>query len=47
MILHPRTTCEAVIVNVNKRPVSADALAFIPNYILGVDLFNSKRAVEG
>ena len=31
----------------NKRSVSADARAFIPNYLLGVDLFNSKRTVEG
>ena len=46
-IRHPRTTFGAVIVNVNKRSVSADTRAFIPNYLLGVDLFNSKRKVEG
>ena len=31
----------------NKRSVSADAHTFIPNYLLGVDLFNSQRAIEG
>ena len=37
-----RTTFGAVIVNVNKRSVSADARTFTPNYLLGVsfDLFN-------
>ena len=44
---HPRTTFAAVIVNVNKRSVSADARTFTPNYLLGVDLFISKRTVEG
>ena len=34
-------------VNVKKRTVSADALSFIPNYLLRVDLFNSKRTAEG
>ena len=38
VIRHPRTNFRAVIVNVNKRSASA----FIPNYLLGVDLFNSK-----
>ena len=33
--------------NVNKRSVSADARTFTPNYLLGVDLFISKRTVEG
>ena len=47
VIRHPRTTFGAVIVNVNKRSVSADARTFTPNYLLGVDLFNSKRTVEG
>ena len=47
VIRHPRTTFGAVIVNVNKRSVSADARTFTPNYLLGVDLFNSKRIVEG
>ena len=46
-IRHPRTTFGAVVVNVNKRFVSADARAFIPNYVLCVDIFNSKRSVEG
>ena len=46
VIRHPRTTFGAVIVNVNKRSVSADARTFTPN-LLGVDLFNSKRTVEG
>ena len=45
-IRHPRTTFGAVVVNVNKRSVSADARTFTPNYLLGVDLFNSKRTVE-
>ena len=36
-----------MIVNVNKRSVSADASAFTPNYLLGVDLLNSKHTVEG
>ena len=44
---HPCTTFGAVIVNVNKRLVSADAPAFTPNYLLGVDLFNTKCTVEG
>ena len=47
VIRDQRTTFVAVIVNVNKRSVSADARAFTPNYLLGVDLFNSKRTVEG
>ena len=47
VIRHPRTTFGAVIVNVNKRLVSAEVRAFTPNYLLGVDLFNSKRTVEG
>ena len=46
VVRHPRTTFGAVIVNVNKRSISADAHAFIPNYRLRVDLFNSKRIVE-
>ena len=37
VIRHPRTTFGAVIVNVNKRSVSADARAFIPNYLLVVE----------
>ena len=41
VIRHPCTTFGAVIVNVDKRSVSADACAFTPNYLLGVDLFNS------
>ena len=45
-IRHLRTTFGAVIVNVNKRSVSADARKFTPNYLLGPDLFNSKRTVE-
>ena len=32
VICHPRTTFRAVIVNVNKRSVSADVRAFTPNY---------------
>ena len=47
MIHHPRTTSGAVIVNVNKRYVSADARTFTSNYLLDVDLFNSKRNVDG
>ena len=47
VIRHPRTNFGAVIVNVNKRSVSADGRTFTPNYLLGVDLFNSKRTVEG
>ena len=47
VIRHPRTTFGAVIMNVNKRSVSADARTFTPNYLLGVDLFISKRTVEG
>ena len=47
VIRHPRTTFGAVIVNVNKRLVSTEVRAFTPNYLLGVDLFNSKRTVEG
>ena len=47
VIRHPRTTFGALIVNVNKRSISADAGAFIPNYQLSVDLFNSKRTDEG
>ena len=46
-IRHPRTTFGAVIVNVNKRSVSANARAFTPNYLLGVDLYNSKCTVDG
>ena len=30
-----------------KQTVSADARALSSNYLLGVDLFNSKRTVEG
>ena len=44
---HPPTTFGAVIMNINKRSVSADARAFTPNYLLSVDLFNSKCTVEG
>ena len=40
VIRHPRITFGAVIMNVNKRSVSADARGFTPNYLLGVDLFN-------
>ena len=40
VIRHPRTTFGAVVVIVNKRSVSADARAFSPNYLRGVDLFN-------
>ena len=49
VIRHPRTTFGAVIVNVNKRSVTADARVFTPNYLdlLCVDLFNSERTVEG
>ena len=47
VIRHPRTTFGGVIVNVNKRSVSTDARAFTPNYPLDVDLFDSKRTVEG
>ena len=47
VIRHPRATFRVVVVNVNKRSVSADARAFIPNYLLRVDLFDSKRIVEG
>ena len=39
VIRHPRTTFGAVIVYVNKLSVSADARAFTPTYLLGVDLF--------
>ena len=39
VIRHPRTALGAVIVNVNKRSVSADARPFTPNYLLGVGLF--------
>ena len=46
VIRHARTTCEAMIENVNKRSVSADARAFISNNLLGVDLFISKRTVK-
>ena len=43
-VIH-RTTFGAVVVNVNKCSVSADARAFTPNYMycLGVNLFYSKR----
>ena len=44
---HPCTTFGTVIVKVNKRSVSADAHAFVSNNLLGVDLFDSKRTVEG
>ena len=50
VIPHPLTAFGAVVVNVNKRSVSAEARAFTPNYpLLGVDLItcNSKRTVEG
>ena len=47
VIRHPHTNFGAVVVNVNKLSVLADALAFTPNYVLGVDLFNSKHTVEG
>ena len=43
VIRHPRTTFGAVVLNVNKRPVPADARTFTPNYVLGVDLFIFKR----
>ena len=46
-IPHPLTTPKAVVVNVKKRPFSADTSAFIPKYLLGADLFNSKRTVRG
>ena len=39
VIRHSRTTLGAVTVNVNKHSVSADARSFIPNYLLGVNLF--------
>ena len=32
VIRHPRTIFRAVVVNVNKRSVSTEACAFIPNY---------------
>ena len=47
VIHHPRTTFGTVVVNVNKGCVSANARAFTPNYLLGVNLFNSKRTVKG
>ena len=47
VIRHPRTAFGAVIVNVKKRSVSADARTFTPNYLLGVDLFISKHTAEG
>ena len=48
VIRHPHRTFRAVIVNVSKGSVSADACAFNPNYLLGVDLFNCfKPTVEG
>ena len=47
VIRHPRTTCGVVIVNVNKRSVSSDASAFTLDYLLGVDLVNSERTIEG
>ena len=43
----PRTTFGPVVVDVNKRSVSADARACTPNYLLAVDLVNSKRTVQG
>ena len=46
-VAHPPTPFRAVIVNVNKHFVSADARVFIPNYLPGVNLFNAKRTVEG
>ena len=46
VIRHPRTRFGAEVVNVNKRYVSTEAGTFIPNYLLGVNLFNSKRTVE-
>ena len=47
VIRHPRITFGAVVANVNNRSVSADARASIPNYLLGVDLYNYNRTVEG
>ena len=47
VIRDPRITFGVVDVNVNNRSVSADACAFIPNYLLGVNLFNTKCIVEG
>ena len=47
VIRHPHTTFGAVVVNVKKRFVSADARAFIPNYLLSVDVLNSKRTLKG
>ena len=38
VICYPRTTFGAVVVNVNRRAVSADARSFTPNYLQGVDL---------
>ena len=38
-IRHQRTTFGKVAVNVNKRSVSADARAFVPNYLLDVVYF--------
>ena len=37
-IRHLRTTFGAMVVNVNKRSVSADARAFTQNYLLVLDL---------
>ena len=47
VIRQPRTTFGAVVVNINKRAVPAEARAFMPNYLLDVDLFNFKCTVEG
>ena len=46
VIRHTLTTFGAVVMNVNKRSVSADARAYTPNYLLGISV-NSKRTVEG
>ena len=47
-IRHPRTTFGAVVVNVKRRSVSADARTFTPNYLLGVYLFilNAKSKIK-
>ena len=44
VIRHPRTTFGAVIESVNKRTVTADARAFTPNHLLGVDLILNERS---
>ena len=46
VIRHRYTTFRALVVNINKHSLSADARAFMPNYLLSVNLFNSKRTVE-